>query len=109
MKDEFKGVPINKFIGLKSKMYCIASHDDTEVNKAKGVNVSIEFNKYIDVLGNEKIIRYKMKIIQSKKDKIANNDVKKISLSCFDDKKYILNDVTTTLAYFHKNLLITHI
>ena len=23
MKDEFKGIPINKSIGLKSKMYCI--------------------------------------------------------------------------------------
>ena len=50
-----------------------------------------------------------MKIIQSKKYKIANNDVNKILLSSFDDKKYILNDGTTTLAYFHKDLLITHI
>ena len=25
MKDEFKGIPSNKFIGLKSKMYCIVS------------------------------------------------------------------------------------
>ena len=44
MKDEFKGIPINKFIGLKSKMYCIVSDDDKEVNAAKGVNISIEFN-----------------------------------------------------------------
>ena len=50
-----------------------------------------------------------MKIIQSKKCKIANNDVNKILLLSFDDKKYILNDGTTTLAYFHKDLLITHI
>ena len=27
MKDEFKGIPINKFIGLKSKMYCIVSEN----------------------------------------------------------------------------------
>ena len=45
MKDEFKGTSINKFIGLKSEMYCIASHDDIENNTAKGVNISIiEFN-----------------------------------------------------------------
>ena len=27
MKDEFKEIPINKFIGLKSKMYCIVSEN----------------------------------------------------------------------------------
>ena len=44
MKNEFKEISINKFIGLKSKMYCIVSDDDKEVNAAKGVNISIEFN-----------------------------------------------------------------
>ena len=40
MKDVFKGIPINKLIGLKSKMYCIVSDDDIEVNTRKGVNIS---------------------------------------------------------------------
>ena len=61
MEDESKGIPINKFIGVKSKMYCIVSDDDTEVNAAKGVNISTEFNEYEDFLVNEKIIRHKMK------------------------------------------------
>ena len=98
MKDKFKGIPINKFIGLKSKMYCIVSDDDTEVNTAKGENISIEFNEYEDVLFDKKIIRRKMKRIQSKKHKISTYDVNKISLSCFDDKRYFLNDGITTLA-----------
>ena len=67
MKDEFKGIPINKFIGLKSKMYCIVSDDDTKVNTGKGVNISIEFIECEHVLFNEKIIRHKMKRIQSRK------------------------------------------
>ena len=104
MKDKFKRIPINKFIGLKSKMYCIVSDDDTEVNTAKGQNISIEFNEYEDVLFDKKIIRRKMKRIQSKKHKISTYDVNKISLSCFDDKRYILNDGITTLAYFDKDL-----
>ena len=45
-----------------------------------------------------------MKRIQSKKYKIGTYDVNKISLSCFDDKWYILNDGITTLAYFRKDL-----
>ena len=35
MKDEFKGIPINKCIGLKSKINCIVSNDYTEVNTEK--------------------------------------------------------------------------
>ena len=27
MEDDFKGIPINKLIGLKSKMYCIVSEN----------------------------------------------------------------------------------
>ena len=79
MKDEFKGIPINQFIGLKSKMYFIVSDDDTEVNTVSGVNISTEFDEYEDVLLNEKIIRYKIKRIQSKKHKIGTYNGNKIS------------------------------
>ena len=104
MKDKFKGITINKCIGLKSKMFCIIPDDDTEVSTANGVNISIEFNEYEDVLFNETIIRCKMKRIQSKKHKSDTYDVNKMSLSCFDDKRYILNDGIKILAYFHKDL-----
>ena len=30
--------------------------------------------------------------------------ISKISLSCFDDKRFVLNDAIHTLAYFHKDL-----
>ena len=38
-----------------------------------------------------------------KEKKIGTNDLCKVFLSCFDDKRYILNDGITTLAYFHKD------
>ena len=44
-----------------------------------------------------------MKRIHSKLDKIGTYDVCKISLSCFDDKRYVLDGVNT-LAYFHKDI-----
>ena len=28
-----------------------------------------------------------------------------ISLSCFDDKRYVLDDGINTLAYFHKDII----
>ena len=45
-----------------------------------------------------------MKRIQSKFRKIGTYDVCKISLSCFDDKRYILDDGVNSLAYFHKDI-----
>ena len=45
-----------------------------------------------------------MKTVQSKLRKIGTYDVCKIPLSCFYDKRYILKDGITTLAYFHKDL-----
>ena len=104
MKEELKGIPINKLIGLISKMYFFVSDDATEVNIVKRVNISIEFNEYEDGLFNEKTTRHKIKIIQSKKHKIGTYNVINISwhiMSCFDDKIYILNDGIKALAYFH--------
>ena len=86
MKDEYKGIPINKFVVLKSKMHCMLSDDNKESNTAKIVNISIELKEYEETLLNKKIIRHKMKKIQSKNHKIGTYEVNKISLSCFDDK-----------------------
>ena len=77
--------------------------NDKECNRAKGVSIATEFDKFKDVLFNEKIIRHKMKRIQSKKHKLGTYKIDEISLSCFDDKRYVLDDETYTLAYFHKD------
>ena len=53
---------------------------------------------------NKNLIRHKMKRIQSKLHRIRTYDVCKISLSCFDDKMYILDDGIRSLAYFHKDV-----
>ena len=44
-----------------------------------------------------------MKRIQAKKHKIGTYEIDKISLSCFDDKRQVLDDGSHTLAYFHKD------
>ena len=53
------------------------------------MNVATEFNKFKDVLFKEKIIRHKMKRIQSKKHKLGTYEINKI--------------LVYTLSYFHKN------
>ena len=103
MKDEYGGVIIDQFVGLKSKMYSIRKIDGSESSTAKGVNMATKFNEFKDVFFNKKIIRHKIKRIQAKKHKIETYEIDKISLSCFDDKRYVLDDGIHTLAYFHKN------
>ena len=43
-----------------------------------------------------------MKRIQSKKHELGTYEINKISLSCFEDKRCVLDDGIYTLDYFHK-------
>ena len=100
MKDEFDRVIVEEFIGLKSKTYSMKKIDGKELKTAKGVNTTTEFNEFKDVLFAKKIIRHKMNRIQSKKHKLGTYEIDKISLSCFDDRRYVLDDRIHTLAFF---------
>ena len=80
------------------------SDDGKESNTAKGINTATEFNEFKDTSFNKKVIRGKMKIVQNEKHKIGTYEINKISLSFFDDKRFLLDDRIYTLAYFHKNL-----
>ena len=91
MKFEYKGIPISKFVGLKSKMHSMPLNDGKESNTAKGINTVIEFNEFRDTLFNKKLI--------------GTYEINKISLSCFDDKRFVLDDGVHMLAYFHKDFL----
>ena len=85
-------------------MYSIKNIDGKESNTAKGVNIATEFNEFKDTLFNKKIIRHKMRLMQGKKHKMGTYEINKISLSVFDDKRFILNDGIHTVAYFHKDI-----
>ena len=78
MKDKKEGKINYKFVGLKSKTYSIKNIDGREFNTTKGVNIATEFNEFKDTLFNKKIVRHKMKRIQSKKHKPGTYEIKKI-------------------------------
>ena len=71
MKYVPEGKIIDEFVGLKAKMYSMKNINGKESNVAKGVNVATEFNEFKDILFNKKVVRHKMKRIQSKKHKIG--------------------------------------
>ena len=74
------------------------------MNKAKGVNLVLKHREYADVLLGKKVIRHKMKRILSEEHNIGTYLLNKISLSCCDDQRFILDDGINSLAYGHKNI-----
>ena len=104
MKDEYGGKLILKFVGLKSKMYSILDESSNEKSTNKGHNTFIEFQEFYNKLFRKKILRQAMRRIKSKNHNPCTYETNKISLSCFDDKRYILKNGINTLAYVHKDI-----
>ena len=104
-KDEAAVKPIIEFAGLKSKMYSYKT--ESKNNKtAKGVNKNIikrdiDHSDYLDVVSNNSMMLHKMKTIRSEYHQVSSYEINKISLSCYDDKRYILYDGITSLSYEH--------
>ena len=73
-------------------------------NTAKVLNIATELNEFKSTLLNKKVLRHKMRRIQGKKHKMGTYEINKISLSCTDDERFVLNDGTHMLDYFLEDL-----
>ena len=104
MKDEYGEKSIVKFVGLKSKMYSILDESNNEKITSKGHNGFIEFQEFYNTLFKKKILRHIMRRIGSKNHNLDTYETNKKSLSCFDDKQYILKNGINPLAYGHKDI-----
>ena len=109
-KDEAAGMPIREFIGLRSKMYSYVKDSGKNEKTAKGVRKyvikkNITHDNYKDCLLNGKQMLHSMRTIRSDRHQIGSYELNKISLSCFDDKRYILADGKTSYAYGHYKTL----
>ena len=104
MKDEYGGKSILKFVGLKSKMYSILDESKNEKSKNKGHNAFIEFQEFYNTLFQKKILRHQMRGVKSKNHNLGTYKFNKISLSCFDDKRYIFRNGIEIFAYGHKDI-----
>ena len=109
-KDEAAGIPIIEFIGLRSKMYSYIKENQKGGKKAKGIkkNViknNIKHDDYKETLFDKKQMYHKMKTIRSENHQLGSYELNKVSLSCFDDKRYIHKDGINSYAYGHKNII----
>ena len=108
-KDEAAGIPITEFVGLRSKMYSYVKENEQTARTAKGIKKqvirkNITHDNYIDVLFNDKQIMHTMKTIRSEKHQLGSFELNKISLSCFDDKRFIHQNGVTSYAYGHHKI-----
>ena len=105
-KDEACGIPITEFVGLKSKMYSYIKSDEKGDKTVKGIKRvviknDIKHEDYKNTLMNNKQTHHKMKTIRSQRHELGSYEINKVLLSCFDDKRYIHDNETSSYADGH--------
>ena len=90
-------------------MYSVSLDNGKNSKKAKGVKKNvirkgISHQDYLAVLNESKILHHRMKTIRSDCHQISSYQINKISLSPFDDKRFILSDGISSYAYGHLNI-----
>ncbi len=114
-KDECNGVPISEFVGLRSKMYAFTYSPENKLKEkktAKGIKKNvikkdIHFDGYKKAIFEEgKEVQFAtMNCIRSKRHQLMTIRINKIGLSCYDNKRWVLDDNINTLAYGHYKTL----
>lgn len=105
MKDETNGVPVEAFVGLRTKMYSL-KYGSSEHKRAKGVKRSLvsktlRYGDFETILLTQSSRYDQMNFIRSHRHEIYSVTLNKRSLSCFDDKRFIMDNGIDTLAYGH--------
>ena len=105
-KDEVKGKVIDEFVGLRAKLYSFKMFEGEETKKCKGVKKSvikksITHEDYKKCLFTGKEQLREMNVIRSYKHEVYTEVVNKIALCSRDDKRYIQEGQTDTLALGH--------
>jgi hypothetical protein len=103
---ENSDIPIEEFVGLKSKLYSILFGDSSQKRTAKGLNKcvlknNVNHSHYQDVIDHNKMYMCSMRRIQSKNHHLKSIELNKLIFTSLDDKRYILDDGVTTLPFGH--------
>ena len=111
MKDEMGGGLILEFVGLRAKMYSILNYDGENKKTAKGVisevkNRQLTHENFKTSLMKEKRFIHKGAKILQEKHQLYTADVNKVTLSPFNDKKWIQRDGDMFHTLSFGNILI---
>ena len=108
MKDVTIGRAITEFVGLRSKMYSFLYDGKTEEKKAKGiakvtVKKELKHDCYKATLFDESSMICSMSSLRSHRHELFGETIQKTGLSAFDDKRYLI-DAVSSYAYGHYKL-----
>ena len=112
MKNEVAGTMIKEFCGLRPKSYAYRTSDDKVTKKSKGVKRKIvkedlSYQDYKDIVMNpKKRICKDVNNIESIKHLVTTTKKRKLALSAFDDKRFILDDGINTRCHGHFRTLV---
>lgn len=120
MKDEFNGIPLETFVGLRSKMYavkCTSNYETTDLSnnigvtkKIKGIKKTvikniITLDDYLECVDSFKNKYVTQNLIKSEKHKVYSMTQHKIALSPHDDKRYLIKGSYKTLPWGHYSIM----
>jgi len=116
-KDETSGDPILEFIGLRPKMYSFITVSDEnnavgaiqkEKHRAKGIQFAaqraLRHRDYAQQLDQPTITSLANRRIGAKSHRLFTIETDKRALCSYDDKRFLLDDNITSLAYGHKDI-----
>ena len=122
-KDEWDGVPVKEFVGLRPKMYSMVSGGGGEGIDGNGGAKEKKTGKGIKrahlkscithadykrcITSNETKDQQQLcqfNCIRSKRHQLGSYTISKVGLCCYDNKRYILEDGVSSLAYGHHDI-----
>jgi len=117
MKDELNGQVMREYVGLRAKMYSyVYTTDDNQTineKRAKGISRTtvkkdLRHDHYLQTLADSSQMKSTMYSLQSDHHVMYCNRITKTGLSAFDDKRYLLEDGITSVAYGHYSSNMPH-
>ena len=65
----------------------------------------VRHQSFADIINNTALVTYAtFRLFKSSNDDVRTIEMNKVCLSAFDDKRYILDDGVSTLAYVHEDI-----
>ena len=114
-KDEANGAQITEFVGLRPKMYSFLINKETpeEKHTAKGIQMAVskklKHADFLSQLNNPHENRFMNWRIGSKLHELYTIQTEKRGLCSFDDKRVLMEDGISSLAYGHYGITEEHI
>ena len=95
--------PLWSYVDLRSKMYSYMKENGKGGMTAKGVKKYVIKNKlthddFMNVISEKKQLRHNINTMRSVKHQLGTYECRKVTLSCFDDKRHLTEDGITSYA-----------